>query len=1672
MFKKLLLAFTRICVALVLLSGSLAFPPSSSVVKAIPPLPAPQIQSGAVSYASDHLIVKLRQALAPTLSGSGGKLLENGISGNAGLNRTLAQAGALSLTSLFTPSGQPGIVRQGLDRIYQVQLAPGQSVANALALLQADPAMEYAEPDYLAKAAMVPTDTRYAEQWGLAKIQAEGAWDQTLGSPDVVIAVVDSGIDLAHEDLIDNLWVNPGEIPGNGIDDDNNGYIDDVQGWNFLAGSGDVLDDSGHGTLVSGIAAARINNAKGIAGVCGLCRTMPVKVMQPSGQVNYSDIALGINYASVKGARVINLSVGGYAKSQMLSDAVNAALEQNIILVAGAGNDNKSDPFYPAAYPGVISVAGTDSADLKTNFSNFGDWVKISAPAANVLTTALGGDYLSADGTSMAAPFVSGLVGLLLSQNPVWTPAMVLNQLIHTADPIDTLNAGLEGKLGSGRINALKALEPPQSILTSTGFSANGTAGGRVGLGVDSTLEVSIHNEWLTASGTSATLTTTDPKVTVSTADSSYGDIPTGQTRTNTPDFVIKVASDVGYNHSIPFTLAVTANSGATTKSFDFTVSTRSSDEPVTGLISSDTTWTNDKTYKITADLTVAAGVTLTIQPGTMVQVMGNYTLTVAGTLAADGTADHPILFDPGDAWATWNRILFDDSATDANMDASGTYQSGNLLRYVRIRGAVNGVACNLSTPYLANLDLEGPLVCTLGSTPLWVRDSTITSLTASGSTAGHVLQSSVRGNLALPALSEILDSAINGTASLGGGSTTRRATFGGLTMGGGGTVDACATSGNLVLSSGSVTQSNINKGTLSIGSSGTITGNMVRGGGVIAGNGSVVSGNDIQGSPLIGIQTYGTVTVSGNRVVGSLGTGIQASAGTIQGNLVANSAGDGLRSGAATILNNSFTGNKGRTVYLNAAPIKLQNNNIEFNIGPYDLYYDTTSAPPVPMVIAHQNWWGTTDLNTISGRIYQPTPNSVAFSNKLLAPSQTAPAYIRSVVLNPPSPVGIQTVAVTVTFSRPMDTTTFPRLDIEFSGGLTWRSRPGMTEARQGLGAVVLNGKLFTVGGEASGTVEEFDLYSNTWSARPAMTVPRSFLGVAASGGFIYTIGGESGSSPSAVVEKYDPLLETWQTRSDLPAPRSHMTAVTTTDGLIYVFGGREAGLVATVDRFDPATNAWTVRTPMPVAVADAASVLASSGRIYVFGGNDGAAASAKVMEYDPTTDTWRFRTPMPTARWGSTAVVTGGGRILVMGGSDGTSGLTAIEEYDPESDNWRSWGNLNTARVGFASALTDDGRLFVVGGLGAAPLATVEEAGLPAGAEGFYNSSWTDSAHFRTQYDVTSLAPRGDHTLFVNQVAGGDGLAIAPDAGTPFTIDYAGYISDSTAPNPPVVLAWGDGSLTSLSAHWTASDPDTAITAYRYAVGTFPGGADVVNWTNVTGTTLTRTGLNLTRGRTYYVSIKARNEGGLWSIGGSSNGVKAGVVAVPTLTSISPTGALINSAAFTLTANGSNFSISSIIRWNGANLVTTFVTSAQLTALVGTNRLGVSGPVNITVFTSGGGETPALTFTISSTNPVPVLTGLDHIKVKVNSPGFTLTVSGSGFVNGSVVRWNGTDLTTTFVNGTQLTALVDSSRLTSPAKVNIKVYTPGPGGGVSTSLELEIEAIKQFIPMIRKTN
>jgi subtilisin family serine protease len=348
-------------------------------------------------------------------------------------------------------------------------------VLEAADWLQSQGTVDFAEPNYLLQTQETPDDTEFAEQWALANIDAEPGWDIETGRPEVVIAVIDTGVDYTHSDIEGNIWHNPGEIPGNGVDDDENGFVDDDIGWDFVEGTADCADDEdcdlsdrdpmdgqGHGTHVAGIAGAVTNNAAGIAGVAWHCRIMAVragyKELDGTGTLEVDDAAEAMRYAVDNGAQVLNLSWGDSGDYTPVREAVQYASASGVILCAAAGNDGEDNPFYPAAYsdPAVLAVGSTNSYNHKADTSNYGTWVDISAPGVGILSTCVGNVYCTKSGTSMAAPHVTGLTALLFSRFPGWSSPVIKDIIVESVQVVPGLY-GLNAT--SGIVNLFHALE-------------------------------------------------------------------------------------------------------------------------------------------------------------------------------------------------------------------------------------------------------------------------------------------------------------------------------------------------------------------------------------------------------------------------------------------------------------------------------------------------------------------------------------------------------------------------------------------------------------------------------------------------------------------------------------------------------------------------------------------------------------------------------------------------------------------------------------------------------------------------------------------------------------------------------------------------------------------------------------------------------------------------------------------------------------------------------------------------------------------------------------------------------------------------------------------------------------------------------------------------------------
>jgi|GEM_PF-445211 len=327
--------------------------------------------------------------------------------------------------------------------------------------LAQDPSVDYVEPNYIVRHTGVPNDPKWNKQWALPKIDASKAWDSAIGSDTVIVAVIDTGIDYNHPDLQGNIWKNPGEIAGNKIDDDGNGYVDDVYGWDFCNKDNDPMDGDSHGTHVGGTIAAATNNGVSVAGVSWHASLVALKFLSDEGWGSVADAIDAVAYCAAMDFPISNNSWGGGGYSQAMKDAIAIAANKGHLFCAAAGNsatNNDMSPHYPSNYdlPSVLSVAASNSSDKLAWFSCFGHkTVDLAAPGEGILSLVPKGGTASYSGTSMATPHVAGAAALLLSINPDFGHQELKNSLMNTVDPIPSF----DGKMvAPGRLNLANAV--------------------------------------------------------------------------------------------------------------------------------------------------------------------------------------------------------------------------------------------------------------------------------------------------------------------------------------------------------------------------------------------------------------------------------------------------------------------------------------------------------------------------------------------------------------------------------------------------------------------------------------------------------------------------------------------------------------------------------------------------------------------------------------------------------------------------------------------------------------------------------------------------------------------------------------------------------------------------------------------------------------------------------------------------------------------------------------------------------------------------------------------------------------------------------------------------------------------------------------------------------------
>jgi len=527
-----------------------------------------------LDYAENMVVIKFKQPLPPERTMSK--------TGQPQVDQILSHHQIYQLQSVL-PEG-PGqrlekLRSRTFNRVFYAFYSGDQDPLQVAHSLMQNEAIEYAEPKYLHYIDAIPNDPSYAVYQAAYYdiIQAPQAWDYIKGEQgNIVVAVVDGGTDYDHPDLAANFWVNSDEIAGNKIDDDSNGFIDDINGWNFANNTADPTglanspQNARHGSHVGGIIAAVSNNNTGVAGVSWNVTLMPINAASSTADNSIAYGYDGILYAAYNGADIINCSWGRLGGASIYEQEVMDEVGQlGVLVVAAAGNNNSSGNHYPSSYNHVFSVGATGSDDSKAAFSNFGPTVDVSAPGINIYSTYNSDQYGYMSGTSQASPLTAGVIGLVKTQHPDWSSIQAAEQVRVTSDEIPSH----AGQLGKGRINALRALtENWPSIRISKVDILDSDQDGVIEPGESVQIYVTLTNYLTSAGSVALTLSTTDTWVTIGTANLFLTTIGTLEEITPGAPFTFQVVNDAPSGHPVPFTLNISSGNYQDHDSFSLVI--------------------------------------------------------------------------------------------------------------------------------------------------------------------------------------------------------------------------------------------------------------------------------------------------------------------------------------------------------------------------------------------------------------------------------------------------------------------------------------------------------------------------------------------------------------------------------------------------------------------------------------------------------------------------------------------------------------------------------------------------------------------------------------------------------------------------------------------------------------------------------------------------------------------------------------------------------------------------------------------------------------------------------------------------------------------------------------------------------------------------------------------
>ena len=458
-----------------------------------------------------------------------------------------------------------------LNSLYVAKYEGNKNIVTVINALLKDEQILYAEPSYIYHTSFIPNDANFSLQTYFNKLQVAQAWDVLRDASSVIIGIVDSGSDLQHEDLAGNIFLNAAD-PVNGIDDDKDGYIDNYLGWDFIGNSASTMiedndpdvtsDTTDHGVHVSGIASAISNNAKGVASIAFNAKLMIIKVgADNNGRTIYKGYE-GIKYAADHGAKIINCSWGGPGGGQFGQEIINYAVAKGSLVIAAAGNDSNEELGYPASYKAVLSVASVNNSDVKSDFSNYGYAVDISAPGFSIYNTLNGNKYGPKSGTSMATPMVASAAALVKAKYPNYDGQQIGEVLRTTADPIDATNPTFANKLGKGRLNVFNALTQNTSSIRYQQINITDQSNGSRTAGNDLTLSFDLKSFLTPISGLTVAISSTSQFVQILNPTVAVGSMGTLETKNNIGPVRVKVLANAPQNHDVTFKLSYTGNGG------------------------------------------------------------------------------------------------------------------------------------------------------------------------------------------------------------------------------------------------------------------------------------------------------------------------------------------------------------------------------------------------------------------------------------------------------------------------------------------------------------------------------------------------------------------------------------------------------------------------------------------------------------------------------------------------------------------------------------------------------------------------------------------------------------------------------------------------------------------------------------------------------------------------------------------------------------------------------------------------------------------------------------------------------------------------------------------------------------------------------------------------------